>query len=203
MDINSINIKTESHIVTPESYDVGSAVGVDKRYWFIAIVKNNTEKSSAEKLAKEGYDCFAATQKDIRVWRTGRRVSVDRVVITSTVFIYCTERERRIVVNRPYIYRFLTNKAAASAVGRRPVATIPEMQIRNLRFMLGHSDTPVGIVDRAYGRGDRVRVIRGSLCGLEGEVLVSNDGQSELLVSLDILGYAKCSIDPVDVEPIR
>lgn len=52
MDINSINIKTESHIVTPESFDVGSAVGVDKRYWFIAIVKNNTEKSAAQKLIK-------------------------------------------------------------------------------------------------------------------------------------------------------
>lgn len=203
MDVNSINIKAESHTVTPVSSDVGSAVGVDRRYWFVAVVKNNTEKSSAQKLAKEGYDCFVATQKDVRVWRTGRRVSVDRVVITSAVFIYCTERERRIVVNRPYISRFLTNKAAASTVGGRPVATIPEIQIKNLRFMLGHSDTPVGIVDRAYGLGDRVRVIRGSLCGLEGEVLVSNDGQSELLVSLDILGYAKCTIDPVDVEPIR
>lgn len=66
MDINSINIKTESHIVTPESFDVGSAVGVDKRYWFIAIVKNNTEKSAAQKLHKAGYDCFVATQKDVR-----------------------------------------------------------------------------------------------------------------------------------------
>lgn len=203
MDINSINIKTESHIVTPESFDVGSAVGVDKRYWFIAIVKNNTEKSAAQKLHKAGYDCFVATQKDVRVWRTGRRVSVDRVVITSAVFIYCTECERRIVVNEPYISRFLTNKAAASTVGGRPVATIPEVQIRNLRFMLGHSDTPVGLVDRTYGRGDRVRVIRGSLCGLEGEVLVSNEGQSELLVRLDILGCAKCAIDLVDVELIR
>lgn len=39
MDINSINIKTESHIVTPESFDVGSAVGVDKRYCSLLLLR--------------------------------------------------------------------------------------------------------------------------------------------------------------------
>ena len=68
--------------------------------------------------------------------------------------------------------------------------------------MLGSSDTPVETVDRCYGKGDKVRIVRGGLRGMEGEVLVSNNGKSELLVHFDMLGSAKCAINLVDVEPV-
>ena len=71
-----------------------------------------------------------------------------------------------------------------------------------LRFMLGHSDTPVEITGHTYGKGDKVRVVRGNLRGVEGEVLADSDGQSLLIVNLDILGNARCVISPLDLEPI-
>ena len=51
-------------------------------------------------------------------------------------------------------------------------------------------------------KGDRVRVARGKLCGLEGEVVTTDDGQSELVVRIDILGCAKVLISAIDIEPI-
>lgn len=75
--------------------------------------------------------------------------------------------------------------------------------MQQLRFMLGKSDRPVEFVEGRYRQGDKVRIIRGSLCGLEGEVLTSDNGKKELLIRLDILGCAKVLIDAIEIEPIE
>lgn len=200
-----MNINVTRSIAATASVDVDDAVGVEKKHWFVAIVNHNSEKNTASRLAEQGYECFVATQRETRVWRNGKRAVVDRVVIGSTIFIRCTERERRTVVTMPYINRFLTNRAATTATpgSPRPIARIPAVQIEKLRFMLGHSDTPVELTGRSYGKGDMVRVVRGGLRGLEGEVIQADGGKSHLLVRFDILGCARCEIDPMDLEPIH
>jgi len=201
VDNNSINISKLNSTVPPVVPDTDDAGGMLKSHWYVAIVNHNSEKISAGKLIKKGIDCYVATQKQMRVHRNGKRVIIDHVVIGSTIFIRCTEKQRRVIIKEPFIFRFLTNRAGALNEYGRPVAIVPDEQIHRLRFMLGNSDTPVTIVDRVYGKGDRVKVVRGSLKGLEGEVI--NAGvKSELLVRIDILGCAKCVIDPVDVQPI-
>ena len=182
---------------------VGDAVGVGKRHWFVAIVNNNTEKATAQKLARLGIDYYLPIQTEIRVWKNGRKAKVDRVVIPSTIFIFCTEQQRREIVTLPFINRFMTNRAAASANSlAKPLAIIPESQIRRLRFMLGQSDIPVTVTARPYRIGDRVRIIRGSLMGLEGEVMDMKSTKSELVVGLDFFGCAKLSIETVNLEII-
>jgi transcription antitermination factor NusG len=182
---------------------VGDAVGVPDRKWFVAIVNHNTEKACAERIAKAGYECYLPTQEEVRVWKNGRRAKVVRVVIPTLLFIKCTERERLTIVTLPYIKRFMTNRAGSSADStRKPMAVIPDRQIETLRFMLGNSDTPVSIIGE-YRKGDRVKVIRGSLRGLEGEVVQTSDGKSQLTVGIDFLGYARVDIDALDVERIQ
>jgi transcription antitermination factor NusG len=182
---------------------VGDAVGVGKSVWYVALVNNNTEKMTGERLSALGYENYVATQLEIRVWRNGKRAKVDRVVIPSTVFVKCTEKERRQIVALPYINRFMTNKAAVTDEQpyRKPLAIIPNRQIETLRFMLGNSDTPVNI--GRYQKGDKVRVARGELCGLEGEVIETSDGKSELIVAIDFFGCARLTIDRINLEPIK
>lgn len=189
--------------VTTSLIGVGGAVGVEKRHWFAAIVKHNTEKASAQKLSKYGYECYVACQPEYRIWKNGRKAKVDRIVIPSIIFIHCTESERRPLLNFPYIFRFLTDKAELPNQFGKSIAIIPEKQIETLKFMLGNSDTTISFVNRIYKVGERIKVIRGKLLGLEGEVLTSNNGQTDLLVSLGILGCAKVSINPIDLEPIK
>lgn len=180
---------------------VGDAVGVARSHWFVAIVKNNTEKSVAEKLSDAGVTFYLPTQEELRIWRNGRRKKVERVVIPATIFIHCTEPERREIVKLPYINRFMTNKAACSP-GRvgSPLAVIPDSQIRTLRFMLGNAEGEV-TVSPVYGKGDKVKVIRGCLRGLEGEIIETSGG-SELMVRIDIFGCARVSINPTNVSKI-
>ncbi|MDE5643116.1 MAG: UpxY family transcription antiterminator [Muribaculaceae bacterium] len=188
--------------VTTAPNGVGGAVGVDSARWYVAIVNHNSEKATAQRLAKAGYTVYVATQEEMRLWRNGRRAMVERVVIPSLVFIRCTERERLEAVKLPYIYRFMTNKAATPQTVGRPVAVIPDVQIEQLRFMLGHSDSPVMFAERPLAHGDKVRVIRGGLRGLEGEVVALPDGKSQLQIRLDILGCATVQINTIDLEHI-
>jgi len=183
---------------------VDGAAGVAESKWFIAVVNNRSEKMTAERLEKMGIESYLPIQTVFRVWKNGRKAKVDRVVIPAVVFIHCTEKKRREVVTLPFIFRFMTNKAGSSAntLGK-PLATISDEEIRRLKFMLGQSDIPVTIADRAYHKGDRVRVIRGSLQGLEGEVFDLNSSKSELTVRLEYFGCAKLVIDTVNLDLVK
>lgn len=172
--------------------------------WYVAIVSNNTERAVAARIGAAGFETYVATQSQIRIWNNGRRARIDRVLIPAHVFIRCTEAERRRLVTDPGIRRFLTDKARRSNGLAAPPAIIPQQQIDTLRFMLGQNDHPIDFTSTPYRVGDKIKVIRGSLRGLEGEVLSSDTTPSDtrdIIVRLDILGSARVSIPSTDLMP--
>lgn len=176
------------------------------RKWFVAIVSNNTEKTCGERLAAAGYEVYVPTQKEVRIWSNGRRKTVDRVVIPARIFIRCTERQRRReVVHISFIKRFMTNCAAkTNEFNTHPIAVIPEQQINKLKFILYNSDSQVDInLASPVCIGEKVRVIRGKLTGLEGNVIQHKDGDTSILVQLDVLGCARMSISMEDLERVK
>lgn len=182
---------------------VDDAVGVEKSQWFVAIVNHNTEKSCAEKLEKLKIEHYLPTQTEYKVWKNGRKAKIERVVIPSTIFIKCTESERREIVKLPFINRFMTNKAGVSKnPSQKPLAIIPDNQIHLLKFMLNQSDIPVDIIGEKFKAGDNVRIIRGDLAGLEGVVLDMKNPKSEFLISINIFGYARLIIDTINLTKI-
>ena len=153
---------------SPGSADVDDAGGVPGACWFVAVVSHNGEHAVARRLGERGYVTYVASQREMRVWRDGRRKEVDRVVIPSTVFVCCAEHERRDVVKVQGVSRFLMNRAGAGGVCP---AVVPDVQMDRLRFMLGATDRRVDFVGEGLCAGMCVRVVRGALCGLCGEVV--------------------------------
>ncbi len=96
----------------------------------------------------------------------------------------------------------MPDRAGSEAGGGKPLATVPDSQIRKLMFMVGNSDTRVEFSSMPYKKGELVRVIRGKLAGLAGEVKTVDDKHSEVIVSLDFLGNARLTIDTADIERI-
>ncbi len=183
---------------------VDDAVGVGKSYWFVAIVNHNSERQSSEKLDNMNIENYLPTQTEFRVWKNGRKAKVKRIVIPSIIFIYCTEQKRKEIVGLPFIFRFMTNKAGTSSIPTsKPLATIPDEQIERLKFMLGQSDVPVEIGGKSFEAGDKVRVVRGKLAGLEGEVSGLKNSKSELVVTLDFFGCARLTIDTINLELVK
>ena len=181
---------------------VDGAVGVPDAKWYIAIVNPRHEKSVADKLQTDNVESYVATQKEMHVWKNGRRKLVDRVVIPSVVFVKCTEARRREVVKQPYIRRFMSNRSTATGGLNSPAAVVSETEMHKLRFMLGQTELPVEFEPTIFRVHDNVRVIRGSLRGLEGEIRANSDGSHTLVVSLSLLGGATVYIAPRDVEKI-
>lgn len=183
---------------------VGNAVGVQSRKWYIAIVNNNTEKICWHRIASLGFEAYVPIQTETHLWKNGRRKIIDRVVIPSKVFIHCTETERlQKIVHLPYIKRFMTDRAGASnEFGWHPLAVVPDIQIEKLRFILFNSDKIVTIEPPPLRLGDKVRVARGKLMGLEGYVVRRDDGETDILVQLDVLGCARMNISKDDIEKI-
>lgn len=182
---------------------VDDAVGVPDIKWFVAIVNSRHEKAVRDKLLEMSIRSYVATQQELRVWNNGRRKLVERVVIPSVVFVNCTEKQRRDIVALPYINRFMVNRSATSGGLNRPVAVISDAEIDKLRFMLGQTERPVEFAPTTFRVNDNVRVIRGNLRGLEGEIRKNSDGTHTLIVSLALLGGATVYIDPHDVEKIK
>lgn len=191
-------------IVASASPNVDDAVGVAETKWFIAIVNNRSEKSGADKLTKMGIENYVPVQQELRVWTNGKRVMVEKVMIASKIFIRCTERQRREIVNLPFIFRFMINKAGTSANSvSKPLAMVPDYEIEQLKFMLGVADAKVAFTDR-FVKGDKVEVRRGPFKGLIGVVLVDSESNaSHLYIDIDFLGSAYVEIDPKDVIPYK
>lgn len=181
---------------------VDGAVGVSDLKWFVAIVNSRHEKTVADKLQKINIESYVAIQKEMHVWKNGKRKLIDRVVIPSMVFVRCSEQVRREIVNLPFVNRFMVNRSVDTGGLNKPVAIISDIEIEKLKFMLGQSEAPVDFTPTVFRVDDNVRVIRGNLRGLEGEIRKNSDGTHMLVVSFSILGGATVYINPQDVEKI-
>jgi ribosomal protein L24 len=63
-----------------------------------------------------------------------------------------------------------------------------------------HSDSPVSIEPMPIKLGDKVRIIRGQLQGLEGNVLSLTENHSEIVINLNILGCAKVRVYRTNIQ---
>lgn len=183
-------------------FALSDAVGVPDARWYAAIVNARHEKSVSGKLDGLGIENYVATQKELHIWKYGKRRMIDRIVIPSIVFVHCTEKERRNIVNLPFIYRFMVNRSSDSGKLGKPVAVISDAEINKLKFMLGQSDYPVEFLPTIFKVNDNVRDNpRKTRQVLKERSRKIPTGHIALL-SASLLGGATVFIDPKDVEKI-
>ncbi len=179
----------------------GDAVGMSEnaaspsilpRFWFIAYVDTNTERSVRQHLTDLGYESYVASQNEVRVWKNGRRKLVERVVITNVIFIHATEQERRLIVNFPFIKSFMVNRAGkTTASGHRPLAHIPDSQMAELQQILELSNSQVQFATSHFLLGDYVQVLGVGAHPFNGYVVrLVGDNRGYVGVRLDYLGCA-------------
>jgi len=181
-------IQTSAHVAD-------GAEGVPR--WYVAHVGPRAEKAVRDRLISLGYEAYAATQWEIRVWQNGRKKKIERPVITQYVFIRLTERQRAVVVTMPEIHYFLVNKAGATnEYGRHLPAVIPDSQIQMLQRMLGQSESAVRFTTSGFAVGDTVQVL-GWGDNLEGHVVrIPGDHANYVGIRIDQLGCAYMEISP-------
>ena len=159
----------------------GRSVARSKR-WLVAVVRIYHEKKTSERLTKMGIENFLPIQQEYHQW-SDRRKKVEAVLLPMMVFVHVTPKERMEVLTLSTVSRYMVMR------GESTPTVIPDDQMARFRFMLDYSEEAVHMNSTPLARGEEVRVIKGPLAGLVGE-LVTMDGKSKIAVRLDMLGCA-------------
>ncbi|MEA5127256.1 MAG: UpxY family transcription antiterminator [Proteiniphilum sp.] len=160
--------------------------------WLAAYVKMHHEKKVRDRLEAMGVENFLPVQEEIRQW-SDRKKKMERILIPMMIFVRVDSREQRNIITHPSILRYLTLR------GEHTPAVIPTDQMDRFRFMLDNSDTAVSFSANDLQPGEKVRVIKGPLTGLEGE-LITMEGKSRIIIRIEQLGCAEVEISPSMVE---
>ena len=156
------------------------------RQWLVAYVQSCLEKKTAQRLAAMGIECYLPVQSEIRQW-SDRRKRVDRLVIPMMIFVHVTPQERPLPLSLQAVSRYMVLR------GESTPTVSPDEQMDRFRFMLDYSPEAVEMCSAPLAPGDAVKVIKGPLAGLEGELITVN-GKSKVAVRLDMLGCAHVDV---------
>ena len=163
--------------------------------WLAAYVRLHHEKKTRDRLTAMGIECFLPIQEEIHQWSDRRKI-VESVLLPMMVFVHADAKERKEVLSFSTVSRYMVMRGESSPT------VIPDEQMARFRFMLDYSKDVISMNSAPLARGEKVRVIKGPLTGLVGE-LVTVDGKSKIAVRLNMLGCA-CADMPVGyVEPVR
>lgn len=187
--------KDNSGVVSCETpfVDVTSDREARPKYWVAVLVQMCTEKKVGERLTKLHIENYVPTQKEVHQW-SDRKKYVERVVIPMVVFVRVDEVLEKQLKTYSFIYKLL------SYPGSKNAAVIPEEQIESLKFMLNHADSNVELNNNLLQIGEEVRIVRGSLKGLEGELHVVDMDKMMVAIRIECLGCACVNVALTDVE---
>ncbi len=160
--------------------------------WLVAYVKMHHEKRVRDRLTALGIENFLPVQQEVHRW-SDRKKRVERVLIPMMIFVCVDLKEQRTVLTHPSVLRYLVLR------GEHSPTEIPEEQMTQFRFMLDFSDRPISFNTTGLQPGEKVKIIKGPLAGLEGE-LVNVEGKSNFVVRINQLGCASVEVNASMVE---
>ena len=187
-------------LTKPKSVNAGPSSGTGEgvahsKRWYVALVRMHHEKKVSERLDKMVIENFIPVQQELHQW-SDRRKMITSVLLPMMVFVHVDPKERMEVLSFSTVSRYMVMRGESSP------AVIPDEQMARFRFMLDYSAESVSMNSSPLARGEQVRVIKGPLTGLVGE-LVNVDGRSKIAVRLNMLGCACVDMPVGYVEPVK
>lgn len=165
------------------------------RSWLVAYTKMHHERKVRDDLERMGIDSFVASRIEMRKW-SDRIKKREVILLPMYLFVHVSPEERSMVLEHPSVLRYMSLRSE-----HRP-AVVPDDQIEHFRFMLDHSEEVVRIIPGEMAQGQKVRVLKGPLEGLEGE-FVTFEGKHRIILRIESLGAASVAMPPGYVEAIK
>lgn len=172
----------------------GNGVALSKKRWLVAQVRIYHEKKTSERLTKMGIENYVPVQRKTHLW-SDRRKQIDHIVIPMKIFVRVDAQEQKDVLMLSAVSRYMVLH------GESAPAVIPDTQMEKFKFMLDYSEEAVNMSNTPLSPGEKVRVIKGPLRGLEGE-LVTLNGKTKIAVRLDMLGCASVDMPVGYIERV-
>lgn len=172
-----------------QTIDAGMDEDLD---WWALYTRHQHEKAVAEMLAARGFEVFLPVYDSTRRWKD-RTKKLSVPLFPCYVFVRGGLHRRLQVVTTPGVHMILSRG--------EQVALIPEVEIQAIRKTL---EGRYLVEPHPFLKcGERVRVRRGCLEGVEG-LLVRKKNLYRLVLSVDTLAQSVAvEIDAADVEPLE
>src|SRR5690348_1858657 len=160
-------------------------------FWYAAHTCANHEKRVAEHLAGRGVEYFLPLYETVRRW-TDRKVRLQLPLFPGYVFVRLPLAQRLSVLQAPGVARLV-------GFGEMP-APLEDTEIEALRNGL---QGQIKMQPHPYIReGQKLRILRGPLSGMEG-ILLRRKGSMRLVLSIElIMRSVVVDVDADDICPI-
>jgi len=159
--------------------------------WWALYTRHQHEKSVSSVLSSKGFEVFLPLYESVRRWKDRNKL-LSLPLFPCYVFVHGGLERRLQVLTTPGVHMILTRGDS--------IATIPEVEIQAIQRSL---DSDSHVEPHPFlNCGDRVRVIRGSLEGVEG-ILVRRKNMCRLILSVEMLAQSVAvEINATDVVPV-
>jgi transcription antitermination factor NusG len=158
--------------------------------WWALYTRHQHERTVADMLSAKGFEVFLPQYESMRRWKDRSKL-LSLPLFPCYVFVRGGLHRRLQVVTTPGVHMILYYGES--------VAIIPEDEIQAIRRTV---EGPFRVEPHPFLKcGDRVRVTRGTLEGVEG-ILIRKKNLYRLVLSVDMLAQSVAvEIDGADVEP--
>ena len=164
-----------------------------QRYWFAARTRDKQEYTVRTALQKLGIAFFLPTRLVVRQLKY-RRKEVEVPVIRNLVFVYTTKQQALDLANKECIPLFYLKDLFT-----RTLLVIPTKQMEDFVQVMALDPQRVSIEENPLAVGARVKVIKGELCGVEGELL-STGNRTYVLIRIEGVLTAKVKVLRADLR---
>ena len=163
----------------------------EKSPWCAIYTRHQHEKTVSEMLHVKGFEVFLPLYESVRRWKDRKKL-LSLPLFPCYVFVRGAIERRLPVLTTPGVHMIISR-------GER-VSTIPEEEIEAIRRTV---QGEFRVEPHPFLRcGERVRVVRGSLEGVEG-ILARKKNLYRLVLSVDMLAQSvSVEIDALDVVPV-
>jgi len=160
--------------------------------WCAVYTRHQHEKAVTAMLLVKGFEVFLPLYESTRKWKDRRKL-LSLPLFPGYVFVRGALERRLPILTTPGVHMIISRGES--------VATIPEEEIESIRRTI---DGKFRVEPHPFLRcGERVRVMRGSLAGVEG-ILTRKKNLCRLVLSVEMLTQAVAvEIDAHDVEPVN
>jgi transcription antitermination factor NusG len=159
--------------------------------WSAVYTRHQHEKTIGEMLRAKGFEVFLPVYDSTRRWKDRRKV-LSLPLFPCYVFVRGAHERRLQVLTTPGVHMIISR-------GER-LETVPEEEIEAIRRTINGQ---LSVEPHPFLRcGERVRVVRGALEGVEG-LLTRKKNLYRLVLSVNMLAQAvSVEIDALDVVPV-
>lgn len=158
--------------------------------WYAVHTRSRHEKAIAARLTAQDTDVFLPLRRCRHTWNNGVHAEVDLPFFPCYLFVKIGLRDRRLLLQTPGIIGLATTSAQPTAIPNEEMA-----MLRAVTAQLTAEPHPY------LNCGDRVRIVGGSLSGIEG-ILARRKQEYRVVLTIEAIARSiAVEVSEFNIEP--